>query len=1085
MVDAGSVGDDEGRAVIGFGLGHGLEHLRGIGHGDLGDVNVAVGDGHHAEVLLLGALAGGCELRNCCMRGGLGGLSAGVGVHLGIQNQNVDVLALGQHVIQSAVADVIGPAVAAEDPEGLLGQQVLVGNDGLAQLAIAAFDLGDQLLAGLLGDLGVVHAGQPLLSGSLGVGAVGFLDQLADVLRQLGAALVDGQVHAEAELSVVLEQAVRPCGAVAFLVDGVGAGRCGAAIDGGAAGGVGHDHAITEQLGNELDVGSLAAACAGAGELEQGLLELAVLDQLQVQLALELRQRLGELPVGFLILLAGQGLHLQSGLHALLVDRAHADAVAAAGAVQRRNLNAIVVAGEVLADGLLDLKASGNLGALGDQVGTDASVRAHDGAGAAADAGVDVPLGNHDGDAALLVLGGADRDAALGVDHGHGQLVAFLGQDRMHELLEVLGGFDLHRNRAGGGVGPLSGNLDLDQAGDGDVDGVPVLLDDLVALLAVGLLGVGLHVLIRLIVGDDVGQLEEGGLHDGVDAVAHANLTGQLDGVDGVELGFLLGQQLLHGCGQLSLQLLGGPGAVEQEGAALLQRGDHVVHGDVRRVVAGDEVGRVDQIGALDRLVAKAQVGHGDAAGLLGVVGEVCLNILVGVIADDLDGVLVGADGAVRAQTVEHAGHGAGRCSVDGLAQLQRGVGHVVGDAHGEVVLRLVLGQVVVHSLDHGGVELLGAQAVAAADHLDVGAARLKQRGAHVQIQGLAQGAGLLGAVQNGDLLAARRNSAQEVLHGEGTIEVHLDQAQLLALGCQVVDGLFDGVAAGAHADDHALCIGCADVVEGLVVAAGQLANLLHDLGDDVRSGLIELVRSFAALEVDVRVLRGALLMGMIGVQAALAERLDLVPIHQACDLSVVVLGIDCVDLLDLMAGAEAVEEVQERNGGLDCSQMGNQSHVGRFLNGVGGQHCEAGLTAGHDVGVVSEDVQRMIGQRASGNMEDGRHQFAGDLVHVRDHQQQALGCGEGGGHRTGGQGAVHSASRAGLRLHLCNLDLLAKQVGAAMCRPLVSNFRHGGRGGDGVNRCHVAECIGDMADSSIAIASHLDAQVKGPPSVL
>ena len=32
------------------------------------------------------------------------------------------------------------------------------------------------------------------------------------------------------------------------------------------------DHAIAEQLGNQLDVGGLAAAGAGAGELEQGLL---------------------------------------------------------------------------------------------------------------------------------------------------------------------------------------------------------------------------------------------------------------------------------------------------------------------------------------------------------------------------------------------------------------------------------------------------------------------------------------------------------------------------------------------------------------------------------------------------------------------------------------------------------------------------------------------------------------------------------------------------------------------------------------------------------------------------------------------
>ena len=95
--------------------------------------------------------------------------------------------------------------------------------------------------------------------------------QLGDELSQLGAALRGRQVHAEAELGVVLEQGVRPGGAMALLVDGVGDGRSGAAIDGGAARRVGDHHPVAEQLGDQLDVRGLAAARAGAGELEQRL----------------------------------------------------------------------------------------------------------------------------------------------------------------------------------------------------------------------------------------------------------------------------------------------------------------------------------------------------------------------------------------------------------------------------------------------------------------------------------------------------------------------------------------------------------------------------------------------------------------------------------------------------------------------------------------------------------------------------------------------------------------------------------------------------------------------------------------------
>ena len=82
--------------------------------------------------------------------------------------------------------------------------------------------------------------------------------------------------------------------------------------------------------------------------------------------------------------------------------------------------------------------------------------------------------------------------------------------------------------------------------------------------------------------------------------------------------------------------------------------------------MAGHEVSLVDVVGALDGLVAEAQVRNGDAAGLLGVVLEVSLYVLVGVVADDLDGVLVGADGAVAAQAPELALDGAFSSGVGG-----------------------------------------------------------------------------------------------------------------------------------------------------------------------------------------------------------------------------------------------------------------------------------------------------------------------------------------------------------------------------------------------------------------------------------
>ena len=86
------------------------------------------------------------------------------------------------------------------------------------------------------------------------------------------------------------------------------------------------------------------------------------------------------------------------------------------------------------------------------------------------------------------------------------------------------------------------------------------------------------------------------------------------------------------------------------------------------------------------------------------------------------------------------------------IAHGQGAVGHIVLDAHGEAGERLIAQQMVEHGLDLGGGGVLGGKAVATTTDvgsvLPVGVSR-----ADSQIQGIAGGAHLLAAVQNGDLL--------------------------------------------------------------------------------------------------------------------------------------------------------------------------------------------------------------------------------------------------------------------------------------------------------------------------------------------
>ena len=73
---------------------------------------------------------------------GLGSLTAGVGIDLGIEDEDVDVRAGSQDMVHAAEADIVSPAVAAEDPDGLLVQVFLLGQDVLDILAaLAGFEI--------------------------------------------------------------------------------------------------------------------------------------------------------------------------------------------------------------------------------------------------------------------------------------------------------------------------------------------------------------------------------------------------------------------------------------------------------------------------------------------------------------------------------------------------------------------------------------------------------------------------------------------------------------------------------------------------------------------------------------------------------------------------------------------------------------------------------------------------------------------------------------------------------------------------------------------------------------------------------
>ncbi len=128
------------------------------------------------------------------------------------------------------------------------------------------------------------------------------------------------------------------------------------------------------------------------------------------------------------------------------------------------------------------------------------------------------------------------------------------------------------------------------------------------------------------------------------------------------------------------------------------------------------------------------------------------------------------------------------------------------------------------------------------------------------------------------------------------------------------------------------------------------------------------------------------------------------------------------LNLLDLMRSPEAVEEVDEGDTRFVGCRLGDQSEVMGFLNRSGAQKRKAGASSSHHVAVVSKDRQRVRGHGTGRDMEHSRQEFSCDLEHVGDHEEQALGSGKGGCHRTGLKSSMDSAGGASFALHLNHL---------------------------------------------------------------
>ena len=178
-------------------------------------------------------------------------------------------------MVEPAEADVVGPAVAADDPDAR-STSSSASSSGPWRRRRAA---GQRVFSRATSDARAARrprrGRRRAARREVGADRSGSRRAAA----RLAPLLLGREPDTEPELGVVLEQRVGPGRPAAGRRPAPGRRREVAAVDRRAAGGVGDDQPVADELGEQLEVRRLATAGTGARELEQRLEQLGTLDR--------------------------------------------------------------------------------------------------------------------------------------------------------------------------------------------------------------------------------------------------------------------------------------------------------------------------------------------------------------------------------------------------------------------------------------------------------------------------------------------------------------------------------------------------------------------------------------------------------------------------------------------------------------------------------------------------------------------------------------------------------------------------------------------------------------------------------------
>ena len=243
------------------------------------------------------------------------------------------------------------------------------------------------------------------------------------------------------------------------------------------------------------------------------------------------------------------------------------------------------------------------------------------------------------------------------------------------------------------------------------------------------------------------------------------------------------------------------------------------------------------------------------------------------------------------------------------------------------MVLRLGHSEVVEHADDLSGSCIVRTKTVAATnDNRTI--LNIEEGILNIEVQRLAVSTGLLSTIENGNLLHALGNSGEQVLHAERTIEVNRDHTNLLTLTVQVVDSLAGCIGSRTHQDDHAVSILGSIVREEVILTTSDLRELAEILLNNLGHCIVVRITSLTVCEECLRILSGTTSDRTLWAHSTIAETLDVLFLNERTNI----LLIEQLNLVILVRGAETVEEVNERNAGLESCKVSSSGHIHNLL---------------------------------------------------------------------------------------------------------------------------------------------------------